>query len=177
MNNVWSEYPDSEIITITCSDTCPDSLSRFTHPGKKKQNTNIWTYLLIVFEFNVEPTGFDHPSVVCSWIIQCADGKSPSEDWGWMFNAVTLKSFCFFTLLVFVVVRSLCLWLQALKPATVSFPPSSSVCVCVCVACRSWKADRGAPQTGFCCVQWWQQMWAECGQAPASLTDLSLSLS
>lgn len=62
-------------INIICSDICPDSLRRWTQPGKK---INIWTHLLVVFELDVKPTGFDHPSVFCSWLIQCAEGKSKS---------------------------------------------------------------------------------------------------
>lgn len=85
---------------------------------------------------------------------------------------------------------SLCCRLQTSKPATVSFTPSSSRCVCVrlCVAWQVWKADRRAPQMGFNCVQPWWQMPAEenvsllSGQtlkteAPASLTALSFSFS
>lgn len=74
--------------------------------------------------------------------------------------------------------------------APVCFTPSSSCCSvpCVpCVSCRVWKADRGAPQMGFSCAQWWQ-MPEEAQQrdvlllggqtlhaeAPTSRTSLSL---
>lgn len=85
---------------------------------------------------------------------------------------------------------SLCcsfLSLQAPEPAPVCFIPSSSCRGVPCVSCRVWKADRGAPQMGFSCVQWWQ-MPAEAQQrdvlllsgltlhaaAPTSRTSLSL---
>lgn len=77
--------------------------------------------------------------------------------------------------------------LQASEPAPVCFTPSSLCCGVPCVSCRVWKADRGAPQMGFSCVQWWQ-MPAEAQQrdvlllsgqtlhaeAPTSRTSLSL---
>lgn len=35
------------------------------HNARKKR-INVWTYLLIVFELDIKPTGLDHPSVFCS---------------------------------------------------------------------------------------------------------------
>lgn len=110
-----------------------------------------------------------------------------------MCSAVTLKCFCYFILLVFVLVLSLSV--SDFKPRSLlpflSLPRLRDVrCVCmqcVCAGCQYWKADRRAPQMGFSCVQWWWQMQAEenvsllSGQtlkteAPASLTSPSLRL-
>ncbi len=133
------KFKFSRVIKIICLDILWETLRAGTQP--RQRNVNVWTYLLIVFELDIKPAGLDHPSVLCSWLTQCAEGKSTSPPELDVERAVWWHGFCDFILLVSVLVPSLSA--SDFQPRSLlpflSLPLRGvlwcAVCVCVCV-CR-----------------------------------------
>lgn len=179
----------SQTINIICSDICPDSLRRWTQPGKK---INIWTYLLVVFKLDIKPTGFDHPSV-CSWLIQCAEGKSKSPlktdvecavQWHWNVSA-TLSCWslclCFLSLSLTSSLKACYRFFHSLVFVMCGVCVYA-VCVCGVPVLEGWQKS-SSDGLQLCSVvmadasrgECFPSEWANSQDWSPSLPDLSLS--